>query len=184
MIQMSKLFYRSDLLKKRESLNICQVLELSKKINHNLRLVSEYHEAKTIGCYQSFKNEPHIHIDINKKYFLPKITNDHLNFYEDNGVYIKNRFGINEPKDSKKINTGNLDIILIPLLAFNVALFRVGFGKGFYDKTFFKLTKKQNRPSLIGIGYEFQLIEDNFQEDFDVRLDKIVTDSQIYESEI
>tara|TARA_B100000614_G_scaffold103561_1_gene93084 strand:+ start:155 stop:331 length:177 start_codon:yes stop_codon:yes gene_type:complete len=56
--------------------------------------------------------------------------------------------------------------------------------KGFYDKTFFKLTKKQNRPSLIGIGYEFQLIEDNFQEDFDVRLDKIVTDSQIYESEI
>ena len=184
MIQMSKLIYRTDLLKKRESLNNDQIFELSKKINHNLRLVSEFHESKTVGWYQSFKNEPHIQIDINKKYFLPKITNNYLNFCEDDGVYLKNEFGINEPRSSKEIDVENLDVILIPFLAFNKALFRIGFGKGFYDKTLIKLTKKLDRPSLIGIGYEFQLVEDNFQEDFDVRLDKIVTDIKIYESEI
>ena len=57
----------------------------------------------------------------------------------------KNKYGIDEPSNSNKIDLAKLDIILVPFLAFNKNLYRVGFGGGFYDKTLCRLSNLTKR---------------------------------------
>jgi len=68
------------------------------------------------------------------------------------------------------------NIIIVPLLAFDHAKHRLGYGGGFYDRTIAAL-----KPILsIGVAYAGQEIEKIPNEDWDVRLNKIVTEQKIY----
>ena len=79
------------------------------------------------------------------KFLLPIIEeNDVMNFYKwnKNDILAINKYGMLEPIKSKRINP---NIILVPLLAFDNRKYRVGYGKGFYDKflsKYLKITKK------------------------------------------
>lgn len=88
-------------------------------------------ETATIIKYLQFKN-PLI------KVVIPKVDihAGHLVHYHYNeGVeMIKNRYGIDEPKEGWPISEKEIDMVLIPLLAFDKKGYRVGFGKGYYDK--------------------------------------------------
>ena len=74
----------------------------------------------------------------------------------------KNKYGIDEPSNSNKIDLAKLDIILTSL-AFNKNLYRVGFGGGFYDKTLCKLSNLTKRPKIWGVGFSFQLTKRIFK---------------------
>ena len=81
----------------------------------------------------------------------------------------------------KEVNIFELDIILVPLVGFNEKLYRLGRGKGFYDKTFVNIKSETKRPVLWGVGFEMQKTNLNFQEKHDAKLDKIFTEKEIYE---
>ena len=74
-----------------------------------------------------------------------------------------------------------MDIILVPFIGFNEKLYRLGRGKGFYDKTFVNIKSRTKRPVLWGVGFEMQKTNLNFQEKHDAKLDKIFTETEIYE---
>ena len=59
-------------------------------------------------------------------------------------------------------------------------LYRIGYGGGFYDQTFSCLSKFDKKPILIGLGYDFLKSKINFQTQEDVKLDKIITEKDIY----
>ena len=82
------------------------------------------------------------------------------------------------PNACKILN--EIDIFLVPLISFNKNLHRVGFGHGFYDKTLSQLLGIANKPKFWGICYDFQLSETNFETEFDVRLDKVISDKKVY----
>jgi 5-formyltetrahydrofolate cyclo-ligase len=66
------------------------------------------------------------------------------------------------------------------LIAFNIDLYRIGYGSGYYDKTLEHISKISAGPKLWGIGYDFQMVDINFQDKFDIRLDKVITEKNIY----
>ena len=66
------------------------------------------------------------------------------------------------------------------MIAFNSDLYRIGYGGGYYDKTLQNFAKNKTGPRLWGIGYDFQRVSTNFQNKFDIRLDKVITDKKIY----
>ena len=68
-----------------------------------------------------------------------------------------------------------LNVVIVPLRAFNKNFQRLGFGGGFYDKTFSGVTE----PEFIGLAYEFQFIKKLILEDFDLKLDVVFTDKQL-----
>ena len=75
---------------------------------------------------------------------LPVITKNNSMFFctwKKNDVLYLNKFGIPEPKISKKITP---NIILVPLLAFDKNKNRIGYGRGFYDKYLKKYAKTKN----------------------------------------
>ena len=91
-----------------------------------------------------------------------------------------NKYGISEPKNTEIVPIDKIKLILIPLIAFNRSLFRIGYGGGYYDRTLSDFQNKKNRPKLWGVGYDFQLTNTNFQSNSDIRLDKVITEKNIY----
>jgi len=100
-----------------------------------------------------------------------------------NTRYQTNRFGIKEPafKRSVQLNAKRLSSVLMPLVAFDEKGNRMGMGGGFYDRAFsYKHKRPQTLPRLIGLAHDFQKQTELPLNEWDVKLDAIVTDKQIY----
>lgn len=93
-----------------------------------------------------------------------------------------NAFGIPEPATDQGLLDGEaLDVVLVPLLAFDRNGNRIGYGGGFYDASFAFLrhVPRPAKPLLVGIGYAFQECEPIEPAEWDVRLDYVATDEQL-----
>lgn len=93
----------------------------------------------------------------------------------------KNRFGIAEPLLHARalVPVWSLNLLLLPLVAFDRQGTRLGMGGGFYDRT---LSFKRNHPSwgpkLLGLAHSFQEIQNIPRRSWDIPLDGIVTDRE------
>ena len=96
----------------------------------------------------------------------------------DNTKIKKNEYNIPEPVDGIEVPSHKIEVVFVPLLAFDKKGHRVGYGKGFYDKFL-----SECKPETIKIGLSYfeaeDLIEDVFEDD--VPLDYCVTPDKIYE---
>ena len=83
---------------------------------------------------------------------------------------------------SNQISANFLDIVFVPLVAFDLNGFRIGMGSGYYDRTFEKklAIKDPKYPVLIGLAYEFQKQECLNHQPWDVPLDMVVTELKTY----
>lgn len=104
--------------------------------------------------------------------------------YEPNAPLIRNRFGIPEPVRAPHTRVAplSLDLVLTPLVAFDIKGHRLGMGGGFYDRSFAYLLRHRHwlRPRLIGLAYDFQRQPKLPSRPWDVPLHAIVTDSKLY----
>lgn len=118
------------------------------------------------------------------KFSYPKIVekNQELEFIlsEKNQEFAPNRFfpKVIEPTAGEKISP---DFIILPLLAFDEHLSRLGMGGGFFDRTIESLKKQKPQIIAIGLAYEFQRARDILPiEKTDQKLDFIVTEKNIF----
>jgi len=97
---------------------------------------------------------------------------------DENTSFIENRFGTIEPDSNERANPKEIDLVIVPLLCFDQKGYRVGYGKGFYDK----YLRETNSDTLkIGLSY-FAPIEKILDSDeFDIPLDYCITPGNIYE---
>lgn len=119
-----------------------------------------------------------------KNVVLPKVVNENelTHFLLTDSTRIsKNKWNIPEPVDGIEIKPRQIDVIFIPLLAFDHMGNRIGYGKGFYDRFL-----SQCRPESKKIGLSlFEAESEVFEaEDTDVPLDYCVTPNQIYSFEV
>ena len=111
---------------------------------------------------------------------LPRMCGDTLVFskVQDVKSLRPGVFGIMEPPpENAEVTLQDLFAICLPGLAFDRTGARLGYGKGYYDH-YLKPDAGGRRPILIGVGYDFQLIESVPQDAHDQRVDYIVTPSQ------
>lgn len=101
----------------------------------------------------------------------------HLHF-NDEVELVHNAFGIAEPAEGKIAEPGEIDLVLVPLLAFDEKGYRVGYGKGYYDKFL-----PQCRKDVIKIGLSFFEPVDQIDDinQFDIPLNYCVTPQQVYD---
>jgi 5-formyltetrahydrofolate cyclo-ligase len=114
----------------------------------------------------------------NFKVSLPIIKKDNqMNFYSwsRNDPLKINKFGIPEPVSSKIFYP---DILLVPLVAYDVSLNRLGYGGGYYDRYIEKI-EKVKKVIKIGLAFSFQKISSIPINQYDKRLDFIVTEKEI-----
>ena len=98
-------------------------------------------------------------------------------------TFVENRFGIQEPvvRGHNLIDPQQLDLVLLPLVAFDTNGNRVGMGGGFYDATFGSVRETGgDRPRLIGIAHDIQRVGRIDAEPWDIPLSAVVTDAAVY----
>jgi 5-formyltetrahydrofolate cyclo-ligase len=89
-------------------------------------------------------------------------------------------YGVLEPPaDSAAIPLGAGDLVLVPGVAFDAAGYRLGRGKGYYDRSFARPRGGAEHPLLLGVGYEFQVVAVVPHGVRDRRLDAVVTERAV-----
>jgi len=171
-----------------------KILKIRKKINPNnnkidfikiFNLIKKQKKInKKIGGYFPVNNEID-DLEILKKFeekkykvCLPVVKNNFdMDFYNFsfNQPLIVNKYGIPEPK---KTNIVYPDIILVPMVAFDKNLNRLGYGGGYYDRIIEKLMKKKNFLK-IGLAFSKQKINNLPVSKYDKKMDYIVTEKYI-----
>ena len=180
---MKKSQIRKLILKIRKKRFLDEDISINSKIIQKV-LKSKNIKGKIIGGYYPYNNELDcIKILKNfesRKYLitLPKIKkNFQMDFFEwksDEPLKI-NKYGIPEPSSNRFRYP---DIILVPLIAFDKNLNRVGYGGGFYDRYIEKI-KKKKKFILIGLAYSFQRVKKIPVNKFDMKLDVIITEKDV-----
>jgi 5-formyltetrahydrofolate cyclo-ligase len=95
----------------------------------------------------------------------------------DNTKFQKNQYNIYEPVDGIEVPTSKIDVVFVPLLAYDKKGNRVGYGKGFYDKFL-----SECKEDVVKIGLSFYTPEEMIEDvvPTDIRLDYCVTPMTIY----
>ena len=183
---------RSSLREKRQELSPEQQKTAAGSLFGMLRNQNFFRVAQRIAFYQVAGGEidPRMLLDLalseGKSCFLPIIQQDNPEFvsfapYDANTELVPNKWGIAEPSTSEVISPTNFDVVFVPLVGFSKDCFRLGMGKGFYDRTFsFKIFNRRNSPMLVGLAHESQLVDSFPVESWDVRLDAVATERHIY----
>ena len=91
----------------------------------------------------------------------------------------RNRFGIWEPAPDHCIRACELELVITPLVAFDMKCNRIGMGGGYFDRCFrfLKNRRKWLRPKLIGVSFKCQEVAEITPDAWDIPLYKVVTES-------
>ena len=150
------------------------IIKIVKKKKINNIIVGGYYpynyEVNAIKILEKFEK-------LNFLITLPKIKkNFQMDFYNwsTKDPLKINKYGIPEPT-SNKIDYPN--ILLVPIVAFDKHLNRVGYGGGFYDR-YIKKLKEKKRIITIGLAYSFQEVKKIPINRYDIKLDFIVTEKK------
>lgn len=171
----------------RRALSKAQQRTAAKKLCHNLQCSPLFNRAKRIAFYWPNDGEispvplaQALHQQ-GKQLFLPSIKKDQLVFlkYQKHHKLVDGKFGINQPTTRRQYHAKDMDIILMPLVAFDSSGNRLGMGGGFYDRTL-AFTKKQiwrQKPTLIGLAHSLQQQEQLEARPWDIALDDVMVDN-------
>ena len=163
---------RKKLIHKINSINLKTILKILKKEKIKGKIVGGYYPYKyELDTMQTLK-------DLEKLKFillLPKIKkNSQMDFFRwsFNDPLKINKFGIPEPI-SQKVKFP--DILLVPMVAFDKNLNRIGYGGGYYDRYINRL-KKIKKIITIGLAYTYQKVNNIPVNKNDMKLDYIITE--------
>lgn len=97
-------------------------------------------------------------------------------------TWYRNRFGIHEHWSPRPVRARQLDLLLMPLVGFDAAGYRLGMGGGFYDSSLAYLRRRRawHKPVLIGVGYECQKVAQVPRDAWDIPLDAALTECCLY----
>lgn len=194
----NKEILRKSLREKRASLTHIQQQQKSQKIVNYILDSAVFKDAKKIGYYHAVRGEADpaklSSMHKQKHFYLPIVISASKNKQaglvfapaSPTSQYQANLFNIPEPicKHSERINANELDLLIMPLLAFDRSGNRLGMGGGFYDRTLsYKQQHPKTKPVLMGFAYDFQEVELLQAEHWDIGLDWIAMESELIKCE-
>lgn len=168
------------MLRKRLELDVSTYMSNSNLIMYTLETMEIFKQAKTIGIYASIKQEVYT-LDCIKKWCnikkisLPRVESKEIKFYQivDMSQLQKGKFGVLEPQTKNLVNPDAIDVLIIPLVAFDKCNHRIGYGGGFYDRYL-----QGYKGVKIGIAFSMQEVECISVEEHDIPLDIIINENK------
>lgn len=139
----------------------------------------QYQSSSLIGIYVSLPSEISTHDFIKqtlktKRVCVPKVEGDVMNFYEIHSFaeLEVGHFQVLEPTSNRLVSPIEIDLMITPLLAYDDRLYRVGYGKGYYDKYF----SNGFNGYKLGLAFSFQKVNSIDVDCYDYCLDEIITE--------
>lgn len=158
----------------------------SKRACEHALLASQYTSAKTLLLYMAMSVEAdpaqiaYAALAANKRVVYPRcVEGNRLELYEGDTIgFTANKYGILEPDPSSasRVSPTELDMIIVPGVAFDKDRMRLGHGAGYYDRLF---NEVQPHTFKLGFAFSWQLVEAVPSQAHDVRMDAVVTENGI-----
>lgn len=178
---------RNEMKAKRRFMEKTEVVEKSQRAAEIFLNSEIYRSAKMIMLYMPLGNEADTSEIIKKafadgKSLVLPVTEEATGkitpvAFEENAVFLKGGFSVAEPKNSVEVKKSEIDVVLVPGIAFDKKGARVGFGKGCYD-----MFLADSRAKKVGFCYEFQICEEIPADEYDVKMDFLLTETELMET--
>jgi len=189
---MTKKQQREKLLNKRARLSKKEVDEKSRLIKEKLFKLKDFSSAKKVMFYLDFRNEVATEkmiisaLKMNKKIVVPISDRENKSLFlselkDYQQELSPGTYGILEPKEEyyREVNKKELDLIILPGVAFDKSGNRIGYGAGYYDRF---LSQISQTTAKVALAYEFQLVDKIKVNQYDIPVDKIVTEKRVINS--
>jgi 5-formyltetrahydrofolate cyclo-ligase len=183
---------RAQMRERRAGLNAAERMAAANGVAASLEQLPEFLVDRRIGGYWAVGGEVPLLAAVarlnarGQQYYLPIVGDDRrLRFapLKPNADMRVNRYGIPEPEHAVAdlLAPQDIDLVLLPLTAFDRCGRRLGMGGGYYDRSFAFLrdVSRPAPPLLVGIGYAFQEVATLPAQDWDVALDFIATEKEL-----
>jgi 5-formyltetrahydrofolate cyclo-ligase len=150
-----------------------------KRMYQNVTHHQLFQNARTVCIYVSMIDEPDTKPIIDemltksdKHVVIPKIEGGIINLYRINSYQDveKGTLGILEPKkECERVDSANVDLFIVPGVAFGRDGTRIGMGKGYYDRLLYNIT-----APTVGLAYDFQMFDSVPTNENDKRIDLVI----------
>ncbi|WP_308387892.1 5-formyltetrahydrofolate cyclo-ligase [Acidithiobacillus sp. AMEEHan] len=192
-MSVSKTDIRRSMRQRRAALSAADLRQAEGGLLHQLRKSLVLRKAHTIALYWPMRGEisalPILQLPWShrQRFFLPVLAGLHateLRFapFSAGTTLRKNRLAIPEPEVARRYwkSAAELDLLLLPLVAFDATGHRLGMGGGFYDRSLASLRHRRHwrRPRLVGVAHAFQELQELPTEPWDIPLDAIATERE------
>lgn len=182
---------RVELRKQRREFSGPQRDQAQKRVARSLLRHRWFLRARNIGIYIAFDGEldlaallravSHQH----RQLFAPELCPSPRGMrfvHWGNGETVCNQYGISEPIAGRPVDPRSLDLVLVPLVAFDASGTRLGMGGGHYDRLFAFLNNRRiwRHPKLLGVGFELQRLRALAKHPWDVPLHGAITEQRSY----
>ena len=184
----SKKFLRRFFIDRRN--NYFEEYDKKNNAHTHLKLILENAKPCIVGSYLPFRNEfptQLLNDELNKLNFnmsLPCINKNDSSMtfrnYTSDSSLVPNSYGILEPSQNAEMVTPS--IIIVPLVAFSLDGYRLGYGGGYYDRYIEKNLENKDLI-IIGLGFSFQKYDELPNENHDQKLNWILTEKYLYKVE-
>lgn len=153
-------------------------IDAARQVFDRLEKTAAFLMADRILMYHSLPDELSTHEFLDKwksrkKFFLPRVNGVNLDIlpYDESRLEL-GAFHIEEPVGEDTVNPDEIELVVVPAVAYDRKGNRLGRGKGFYDRLL-----AETRATKIGVAYEFQMLDEIPAEPHDVRMDMVITQS-------
>lgn len=145
-------------------------------------MTGEFAEARVVALYAPIHNEVdtaevmQVALASTKIVLFPAVCHKGLEFRRITSPSVLRRgaFNILEPDETCPVHSPEeADLIVVPGVTFDVCGRRIGYGKGYYDKSLHQL---EGKGKMVGFCYDFQLVGEIAEEPHDVKMDMIITE--------
>lgn len=185
---MDKRELRSKALEMRKNISVKNRVLASGLITEKLKSLEIIKSSKTIMSYMPYGNEADVIsfnkwvLDQGKELCIPRVTDskymDAVKVNDIENGLVSGHFGIAEPEKSvSPVNPDEIDVILVPGVAFDLSGNRLGHGKGYYDRF---LSRCSDRVFTIGVAYSFQIFDSIPADAHDKKLKALITEDGFF----
>lgn len=160
----------------------------SREIARKIIRSRDFARSRRIAVYLSLEDEVNVDAVIraawrsDKTVCAPRVGPDgSMSFrqFDEQTPIVRNAFGIPEPAGTPAIPVRKLDLVIVPLVAFDAALHRIGMGGGYYDRSFAFVNHRHRTlpPRLLGVAFSCQRVTAIDAAPWDIALSRVVCDS-------
>jgi len=174
---MTKDDIRRQVRARKQMLDDAERVAAARRVFDTVRSMAAYTVARRVLLYHSLPDELSTHLffessPADKVYYLPRVNGLDLEIlpYDRSRMHL-GAFRIEEPDGDDTVDISDIDLVIVPAVAFDRRGNRIGRGKGYYDRLL-----SRSRATTIGICYDFQLFDEFDTDEFDIPVDYVVAD--------
>lgn len=174
--KMGKAEIRRDIKLQTKTLSLQQSQEQGRSVIEQLEQIVAQRKPQVVALFAPLPDEipiGELAQRLKCRIVIPRVEGDDMEFYDyDMAAMMEGSFGILEPQDTKLCHAAEIDLMVVPGVAFTSSGNRLGRGKGFYDKY---LSREGFRAYCVGVCYAHQLLEQLPTEPHDKPMDMVVS---------